>query len=51
MPDSGLEALRRGVPAARCLPLLAAFARGTRETIMLEYVAGTHLRATVTPCE
>ena len=48
--DPGLEALRAGVPAARCLPLLAAFARGSRETVILEYVAGTHLRVAVTPC-
>ena len=48
--DPGLEALRTGVPAARCLPLLAAFARGSRETVILGYVAGTHLRVAVTPC-
>jgi hypothetical protein len=48
--DPGLEALRTGVPAARCLPLLAALARGTRETVILEYVASTHLRVAVTPC-
>ena len=48
--DAGLEALRTGVPAARCLPLLAALARGTRETVIFEYVAGTHLRVAVTPC-
>lgn len=48
--DPGLEALRTGVPAARCLPLLAALARGSRETVILEYVAGTHLRVTVMPC-
>ena len=48
--DPGLEALRTGVPAARCLPLLAALARGSRETVVLEYVAGTHLRVAVTPC-
>jgi len=28
----------------------AALARGSRETVILEYVAGTHLRVTVTPC-
>jgi beta-ketoacyl synthase-like protein len=48
--DAGLEALRSGVPAARSLPLLAALARGSSETIILEYVTGTHLRVTVTPC-
>jgi hypothetical protein len=49
MADPGLEALRTGVPAARCLPLLAALARGSRETVILEY-AGAHLRVAVTPC-
>jgi hypothetical protein len=48
--DPGLEALRTGVPAARCLPLLAALARGSRETVILEYVAATHLHVSVTPC-
>ena len=48
--DPGLERLRAGVPAARCLPLLTALARGTRETLALEYVAGTHLRVAVSPC-
>jgi hypothetical protein len=48
--DPALEALRIGVPAARSLPLLAALARGSRETVILEYVAGTHLRVVVAPC-
>jgi hypothetical protein len=48
--DPGLERLRTGVPAARCLPLLAALARGARETVILEYVTGTHLRVAVSPC-
>jgi len=50
MADPGLEALRTGVPAARSLPLLAALARGVRDTVVLEYVVGTHLRVAVTPC-
>lgn len=48
--DAGLEKLRTGVPAARCLPLLAALARGAREAVILEYVAGTHLSVAVAPC-
>ena len=48
--DPGLEKLRAGVPAARCLPLLEAIARGARETVVLEYVAGTHLQVAVSPC-
>jgi hypothetical protein len=46
----GLEALRNGVPAARSLPLLTALARGSPETVVLEYVSGTHLRVAVAPC-
>jgi hypothetical protein len=50
MDDAGLEALRRGVPAASSLPLLAALAGGARATVILDYVAGTHLRVAVAPC-
>lgn len=50
MQDPGLEALRIGVPAARCLPLLAALARGPREPLVFELAAQTHLRVTLTPC-
>jgi hypothetical protein len=48
--NPGLEQLRTRVPAARCLPLLAALARRSRETVRLEYVAGAHLSVAVTPC-
>lgn len=50
LADAGLEATRRGNPAARSLPLLAALARGSAEEIVLKYVAGTHLLARVAPC-
>lgn len=50
LTDPGLEELRTGVPAARSLPLLASLARGSRETVVLEYVTGTHLRVAVAPC-
>jgi hypothetical protein len=50
MADSGLEALRAGVPAARCLPLLAAMALGTVTTIILEHTGGNHLRVDAAPC-
>jgi hypothetical protein len=46
----GLEALRTGVPAARCIPLLAALARKSAETIDLEYLAGALLTLRVIPC-
>jgi hypothetical protein len=49
--DPALETLRAGVPAARCLPLLAALARNCAEVLALEYVRGSRLRVTVTPCE
>ena len=48
--DAGLEALRRGVPAARSLPLLTALARGSSEIVALEYVEGAHLRVALAPC-
>ena len=38
-----------GVPR-RGAALLAALARGSRETVILEYVAATHLHVAVTPC-
>jgi hypothetical protein len=50
MDDPALEALRCGVPAARSLPLLAVLANGGRGTVILDYVAGSHLRVAVAPC-
>jgi hypothetical protein len=50
MRDRNLEMLRVGVPAARSLPLLCAFARGTTEVIILEYPGGSHLQVRVAPC-
>ena len=50
MDDAALETLRTGVPAARCLTLLAALAQGLRQPVILELAAGTHLRVAVTPC-
>jgi hypothetical protein len=49
MGDAALEAVRAGVPAGRSLPLLAALARGSRDTIILGYLDG-HLRIEVSPC-
>jgi hypothetical protein len=49
MPDAGLDALRVGVPAAQCLALLAALARGTAAVVILAYGAKNHLRVKVTP--
>jgi hypothetical protein len=50
LPDPGLEAARLGNPAARSLPLLKLFAGNTAASVVLRYVAGTSLRARVTPC-
>lgn len=49
LTDDGLEAVRADVPAARCLPLLAALARGATEVVVLAYGAETHLRVAVAP--
>ncbi len=48
--DAALEALRTSVPAARCIPLLAALARGASETVAIEYVGGSRLAIGVAPC-
>jgi hypothetical protein len=48
--DDALKALTNSVPAARSLPLLAALARAGEQPVILDYVAGTHLRVAVTAC-
>jgi len=50
MPDPHFEALRRGVPAARSLPLLAALARGAADDVVLEYLTPQQLAVEVSPC-
>jgi len=50
MADGTLDDLRASVPAARSLPLLSALARGAAEVVLLDYVAGNHLRVAVVPC-
>lgn len=50
LDDPVLEHLRRGNPAARSLPLLAALASGTRRGIALDYTGGRHVRVEVRPC-
>jgi hypothetical protein len=49
MSDAALDAVRTGVPAARCLPLLAALARGAYAVVILEYGGNNHLRVEVAP--
>ena len=51
MADPALEALRRNVPAARGLPLLAALARQKPATVILDHVSGNQLTLALTPLE
>ncbi len=50
LSNAGLDAVRASVPAARCLPLLTALARGARETIVLDYAGDSHLSISIAPC-
>jgi len=50
MVEAGLEAVRRGIPAAKALPLLGTLARKARESVVLEFLNGTSLRVEVRPC-
>jgi hypothetical protein len=49
MADGALDALRKEVPAARCLPLLAALARGVAAPVILACGGKNHLRVEVAP--
>lgn len=51
MPDEELEALRIGSPAARCLPVLAALARGISDSLAIDYLEGLQLTVSVAPCD
>ena len=48
--DVGLESLRRGNPAARCLPLLVMLASRSTGTVRLDLTHGGALEIAVTPC-
>lgn len=50
LDDAPLEALRRGVPAARSLPLLASLASESPRVTTVEYLDATALRVEVQPC-
>jgi len=50
MKDEVLEVLRKGVPAARVLPLLAALAAAKPTQISIDYLEENHLDIRVTPC-
>lgn len=49
LADTGLEQLRRGNPAARALPLLAALAAGRNAKIGLPYLAGQGFQVQLEP--
>ena len=49
LSDPSLDALRRGNPAARGLPLLAALARGAAERVVFEYLEDRHLAVRISP--
>ncbi len=49
LPDSGLEGLRTGNPAARALPVLAAIARAEAADLRLPYAHSQALRVECTP--
>jgi hypothetical protein len=48
--EEPLESLRRGIPAARSLPLLQHLARNTVGTVVLEYLEPLRLAVGVIPC-
>lgn len=50
MVDTGLEEMRRGIPAARALPLLAAIARETTESVLIEFPEDSRLSVGVARC-
>lgn len=50
LADTALEALRRGIPTARCLPLLGLLARGESGAAVLDYQEGLTLETVVAPC-
>lgn len=50
LPDPELERLRRSIPSARSLPLLAALARGGKEPVVLEYLGPLHVSVKIAPC-
>ena len=50
MQDAALEALRRGIPAARGLPLLSALAKAQTAQLTIAYFAENHLSIRLTPC-
>lgn len=50
LDEGGLEALRKSIPAARCLPLLRSVTLQSAGTVVLDYLAGLQLAVQVAPC-
>jgi hypothetical protein len=50
LASTALEQLRRSIPAARSLPLLAHLARREAGTVVLDYLSGLQLAVKVRPC-
>jgi Beta-ketoacyl synthase, N-terminal domain len=50
LPDPELDALRRAIPAARGLPLLALLANGGRSVVHLDYLDNVGLQIELLPC-
>jgi hypothetical protein len=50
LEDAALETLRRGIPTARCLPLLGLLARGEPGTVVLDYLDELRLAVALAPC-
>lgn len=49
LADAGLEGMRKGIPAARALPLLRALALDRATSVALEYLGGRSLHVEVRP--
>jgi hypothetical protein len=50
LADAGLEALRRAIPAARGLPLLALLAGGKGGAVRLDYLDNVAMHVELAPC-
>ncbi len=50
LEDAALETLRRGIPTARCLPLLGLLARAETGTAVLDYLDELRLVVVLAPC-
>ena len=50
MADGALDSLRRSIPAARSLPLLAQLARRSTGRVVLDYLGGRGLAVELSAC-